>query len=181
MSKKPGKMIQAIAGTRYLVIIPIIGLALTAAALFIVSGLRMILFFVERLSAILQPGHFEEVESMVTIELIEFVHQFLIGTVLFITAIGLYQLFIHELPLPSWITVESTEELETNLISVTVVVLAINFLGIVFAGPGVNILNHGAGIALPIAALALFIGVRSRTRPDLPGQASVDGQEDPNV
>jgi uncharacterized membrane protein YqhA len=97
------------------------------------------------------------------VQVVEFVHQFLIGTVLYITALGLYQLFIQELQFPTWLKIDSTEELETNLIGVTVVVLAVNFLSIVFSGAEINLLNYGAGIALPIAALALFIGLRARS------------------
>jgi uncharacterized membrane protein YqhA len=91
----------------------------------------------------------------------------LIGTVLYITSIGFYQLFIAEIEFPGWLKIESTEELETSLIGVTVVVLAVNFLGVVFAGENVDMLAQGAGIALPIAALGLFIGLRAwATRQD---------------
>jgi uncharacterized membrane protein YqhA len=55
---------------------------------------------------------------------------------------------------------ESAEDLETNLVGVVIVVLAIEFLGQVFSGHEVDLLQYGAGIALPIAALALFLGVR---------------------
>ena len=67
-------------------------------------------------------------------EVVEYVHTFLIGTVLYITAVGFYQLFIQEISFPSWLKIESTEELETNLIGVTVVVLAVNFMGAIFRG-----------------------------------------------
>lgn len=97
-------------------------------------------------------------------ELLEYVHQFLIGTVLYITAMGLYQLFIQEVPLPLWMKTESSEDLETNLVGVTVVVLAIEFLGAVFSGRQDNLLEYGAGIALPIAALGVFIGMKQLTK-----------------
>ncbi|MDW7732337.1 MAG: hypothetical protein SCH66_07905 [Methanolobus sp.] len=42
-----------------------------------------------------------------------------------------------------------------------VVVLAVNFLGVVF-NRTVNLLEYGAAIALPIAALALYINVRGK-------------------
>ena len=48
-----------------------------------------------------------------------------------------------------------------NLIGVTVVVLAIGFLSIVFSGEPADMLEYGAGIALAIAALALFVGLRA--------------------
>jgi hypothetical protein len=44
---------------------------------------------------------------------------------------------------------------------VTVVVLAVNFMGAVFVGGTENLLQYGAGIALPVAALGLFVGLRA--------------------
>jgi uncharacterized membrane protein YqhA len=98
------------------------------------------------------------------VEVVEHVHLFLIGTVLYITAIGFYQLFINEIEFPGWLKIENTEDLETSLIGVTVVVLAVNFLSIVFGGTNVDLLAQGAGIALPIAALGIFIGLRAWAR-----------------
>ncbi len=97
----------------------------------------------------------------------------MIGTVLYITAVGLYQLFIEEVEFHGWLKIDSTEELEMNLIGVTVVVLAVSFQGIVFSRDPADLLEYGVGIALPIAALALFVGLRtwstslehSRSRP----------------
>jgi uncharacterized membrane protein YqhA len=71
---------------------------------------------------------------------VEFVHIFLVGTVLYITAIGLYQIFVHEIKFPNWLKIDSTEELETNLIGVIAVVLAVNFMGAVFVGGKENLL-----------------------------------------
>ena len=47
------------------------------------------------------------------------------------------------------------------LIGVTVVVLAVNFMGAVFLGQTEHLLQYGAGIALVIAALGLFVGLRA--------------------
>ena len=99
--------------------------------------------------------------GLVIFEVVEFVHLFLVGTVLYITAIGLYQLFVQEIRFPNWLKIDGAEELETNLIGVTVVVLAVNFMGAVFVGGRENILEFGAGIALPIAALGVFLGLRA--------------------
>ena len=41
------------------------------------------------------------------------------------------------------------------------VVLAVNFLGVVFTGENVDLVAQGAGIALPIGALALFVAARA--------------------
>jgi uncharacterized membrane protein YqhA len=145
-----------VATTRYLVIIPVIGLIIAAALLFVVGGLRLL----EGLYvAIVNPSSIPTDVSIIGI--VEFVHLFLIGTVLWITAIGLYQLFIHQIPLPKWLQINDIEELETDLIGMVVVVLAVNFLAVVFNRTE-KILEYGAAIALPIAALALYIGIRGK-------------------
>ncbi len=149
--------------TRYLIIVPILGLGLAAAAFFVFGGFNLIKLLVESLGVALglleADAHAEEIPFIV--EVVEHVHIFLIGTVLYITSIGFYQLFIGEIEFPGWLKIESTEELETSLIGVTVVVLAVNFLGVVFAGGSSDLLAQGAGIALPIAALGLFVGLRA--------------------
>jgi uncharacterized membrane protein YqhA len=155
-------IVKLIGATRYLAIVPIVGLAIAAAVLFAFGGLGLISFILRSVTHI-QEGHATEILPI--FELLEFVHQFLIGTVLYITAMGLYQLFIQDVPLPLWMKTESSEDLETNLVGVTVVVLAIEFLGAVFSGSQPDILQYGAGIALPIAELGLFLGLKHRSKP----------------
>jgi uncharacterized membrane protein YqhA len=148
--------------TRYLIIIPIIGLGLAAAAFFLFGGINLIQLLIEVIGeslGLIEAHHDEELPIM--IEIVEFVHTFLIGTVLYITSIGFYQLFIGEIEFPGWLKIHNTDELETSLIGVTVVVLAVNFLGVVFTGENVDLVAQGAGIALPIGALALFIAARA--------------------
>jgi uncharacterized membrane protein YqhA len=148
--------------TRYLIIIPIIGLGLAAAAFFFFGGIQLIVLLAEAIGEILgliEVHHEEEIPFM--IEVVEYVHTFLIGTVLYITSIGFYQLFISEIQFPGWLKIHNTDELETSLIGVTVVVLAVNFLGVVFTGENVDLVAQGAGIALPIGALAAFIAARA--------------------
>ena len=149
--------------TRYLIIVPIIGLGLAAAVFFVFGGFGLIRLLIEALlewAGVIEPDlHAEELP--IVIEVVEFVHTFLIGTVLYITSIGFYQLFIREIEFPGWLKIRSTEELETSLIGVTVVVLAVNFLAVVFTGENVDLIAQGAGIALPIAALGMFLGLRA--------------------
>jgi len=139
------------------------GLALAASFLFVLGGISLIRLLIESLISVLDFSHSElEVDTSVIIfHLVEYVHTFLVGTVLYITAVGLYQLFIRPIDLPEWLEIHNTEELETSLISVTVVVLAVNFMGLALTGQVGNVLDFGAGVALPIAALALFVGLRA--------------------
>jgi uncharacterized membrane protein YqhA len=149
--------------TRYFILVPILGLAVAAAFFFIFGGIGLIRLLVELLLAAFGLAHeaAETTEGAVFFEVVEYVHTFLVGTVLYITAVGLFQLFIKEIDFPGWLKVTSTEELETNLIGVTVVVMAVNFMGEIFAGGTGNLLEYGIGIALPIAALGIFIGLRA--------------------
>jgi uncharacterized membrane protein YqhA len=155
-------LVKFISATRYLAIIPILGLAVAAAVMFFFGGFGLIRFVIHSIGEA-SAGH--GIEVLPIFELLEFVHQFLIGTVLYITALGLYQLFIQDVPLPMWMKTESSEDLENNLVGVTVVVLAIEFLGVVFSGSQENLLEYGAGIALPIAALGVFMGLKHRSKP----------------
>lgn len=175
--------------TRYLVIIPIIGLALSAAVLFVAGGIGLVTFLVQNIGTYVSGS---TADVLPVFGLLEHVDQFLIGTVLYITALGLYQLFIHELPMRDWLKVDSGEDLEVNIVGVIVVVLAIEFLGAVFTGrQGSNLSSFGIGIAVTIAALALFIAVRrwtegldkSMSKPEAGNQISptlpmLDGRSD---
>ncbi len=157
-------MSRILSGTRYLIVIPVIGLAIAASVFFVFGGIGLIRLLIEltitAITSLTQETHSTD-RGLVIFEVVEFVHLFLVGTVLYITAIGLYQLFVHEIKFPNWLKIDSTEELETNLIGVTVVVLAVNFMGAVFVGEKEDLLKFGAGIALPIAALGVFLGLRA--------------------
>jgi len=155
-------MTRFLIGTRYLILLPILGLALAAAAFFIFGGIGLVRLLFELIfntSGTAQQA-VDSSQGVIIFEVVEYVHTFLVGTVLYITAVGLYQLFIDEIDFVGWLKIESTEELETNLIGVTVVVLAVNFMGAVLTRTD-NLLQYGAGVALPIAALGLFVGLRA--------------------
>jgi uncharacterized membrane protein YqhA len=148
--------------SRYLILVPIVGLGLAAAIFFIVGGISLIgLALNVGLTYFgLSRGDVPHDPGTLIFEVVEHVHLFLVGTVLYITAIGLYQLFIRNIDFHGWLRIDSTEDLESNLVGVAVVVLAVDFMGAVFAG-NQNILEYGAGIALPIAALGVFLGLRA--------------------
>lgn len=172
-------MSRILTGTRFLIIVPIIGLAVAASVFFIFGGYGLIRLLIEIVLTILgylEPIAEETGTGLIIYEVVEYVHTFLVGTVLYITAVGLFQLFIHEIEFPAWLKIDSTEELETNLIGVTVVVLAVNFMGAVFLGDRENLLQLGAGIALPIAALGLFVGLRAWST-KLNKESSPDGEK----
>ncbi|MDY9925337.1 YqhA family protein [Methanosarcina sp.] len=152
------KVVKFIAGMRFFVLIPVIGLTIAACTLFIKGGIDIVHFIGELITGMAETS--PEGKNVI-VEIVETVHLFLVGTVLFLTSFGLYQLFIQPLPLPGWLKVNDIEELELNLVGLTIVVLGVNFLSVIFEPEEVNLAIYGIGYALPIAALAYFMGVRS--------------------
>lgn len=164
--------------TRYVIALPIIGLALAAAFFFIIGAVGLLQLMAGSLLGALGLADATAAKdtSTLVIKVIEYVHEFLIGTVLYITAVGFYQLFIGKIELAGWMKVRNADELETNLIGVTVVVLAVNFMGTILGGQIDQMLQYGAAIALPIAALGLFIGLRAWAEKQHAGH-SADAEE----
>jgi uncharacterized membrane protein YqhA len=97
---------------------------------------------------------------------IEIFDLFLLGMVLLIMGLSLYELFIDtNLKLPARLEITSFEGLKSNLVTVVVVVLGVTFLGQVVAWDGErDLLRFGISIALVIAALNLFLFIPKRGR-----------------
>jgi uncharacterized membrane protein YqhA len=62
--------------------------------------------------------------------LIEVFDLFLLGTVMLIMALSLYELFFDsDLKLPARLEIHTSEDLKSNLVTVVIVVMAVTFLG----------------------------------------------------
>jgi uncharacterized membrane protein YqhA len=103
----------------------------------------------------LSGGHIDQL----AVELIEITDIILLGTVLYIVSLGLYQLFIdRSLPLPHWLQVNDLTDLKRDLIGVVVVLLGVSFLGEVVNWEGSsNVFPLGAAVAVVIAALGFIL------------------------
>lgn len=145
--------------SRYLVLIAVIGLLLAALAVFVFGGITAITTIISTFG---RAEFNVEGARLLSVELIELIDLFLLGTVLLITSIGLYELFLDPglgAVIPEWLSVTNLEQLKFNLLAVILVMLAILFLGAV-AGEwleGTTILEYGASIALVVAALSLAV------------------------
>lgn len=93
---------------RYAIIIPILGLLFAALSFFVFGGVDMILALIRVAAEYLGLAPVDADSIPLAIQKVEYVHQFLIGTVLIITALGFYQLFIAGLDLPQWLRVHNT-------------------------------------------------------------------------
>ncbi len=98
---------------------------------------------------------------------VEITDLFLLGTVLNIVALGLFQLFIDpslSQRLPVWLRVKSLDQLKSKLVGVIAVLLGVSFMAEVVEWDGSNnVLYLGLSIATVIVALGLLSSVLDRS------------------
>jgi uncharacterized membrane protein YqhA len=89
---------------------------------------------------------------------------FLIGATLLLSGIGFYELFIgdirsdHDKPMPAWLQMHDLNDLKARVIGMLVMVVSVNFVETVVDAPsGRSALELGAGIAVVIVALTVFL------------------------
>ena len=142
--------------SRYLVIAAVVGSLAASLALFVYGLAETGLVIAQ---AIAKAEVSSKGAKALALEFIEIVDLFLLGTVLLMISLGLYELFINsDLVLPEWLQIRTFDDLKLKLVGVVIVVLAVLFLGQVVAWDGErDLLRFGAGIALVIAALTYFL------------------------
>ncbi|HEV2654665.1 MAG TPA: YqhA family protein [Ktedonobacteraceae bacterium] len=147
---------RILASSRYLVVIAVIGSFLTAVTALIYGGLATLNLIMSTFSHL---SFTEEGIKHFSIADIEIIDLFLLGTVLYITALGLYELFIDEkLVTPRWLEIHNLDDLKEKLIGVIVVLLAVTFLAAVVSWDGsTSILSLGVAVGLVLLALALLL------------------------
>lgn len=82
----------------------------------------------------------QDTQGGIIVHLVEIVHFCLVGTVLFLISLGLYELFINHFLYLHMAKTHNIEELELNLVGLTVVVLAVNFLNVIFEQQEFNLI-----------------------------------------
>jgi len=142
---------------RYALYIPVLG-SLVAALAAMVFGLYEVGLTIVAMAQNMFLA--EKTIKLLLINLIEGVDVFLLGTAFYLIALGLYELFIDpKLATPDWLHIETLDDLKDKLLSVVVVVLAVQFLAQVLSWDGTrDLLAYGAATAAVILALALFLG-----------------------
>ena len=116
-------------------------------------------------STILAAQEYEGIGKKLTFGFVEAIDTFLLATVCYITALGLYELFIDDqVELPSWLNIRNLDDLKNKLTSVIIVLMAVIFLGHVVSWDGErDLLRIGAPIAIVIAALTWFLSQNSKS------------------
>jgi len=150
--------------SKYVVYIAVIGLLLAALAVFAFGGIMAVTAII---GAFQHLAFNAEGARVISVEFIELMDLFLLGTVLLITSIGLYELFIDPAigeVIPEWLSVSNLEQLKFNLLAVVIVMLAIFFLGAVAEQipEGTEILPYGVAISAVLAGIAVAVWVFAR-------------------
>ncbi len=153
---------RVLASSRFFVALAVVG-SFIASVVLIVSGLIAVVHV--SWNALRHPYTDVADAKHLAVDFMQLIDVFLLGTALYIIALGLYELFVDpELPMPSWLRIHDFDHLEEKLISVIIVLLAVTFLGsAVTWTSGGDILKFGAAIGIVITSLAfaLFIGRRT--------------------
>ncbi|BEH09369.1 MULTISPECIES: YqhA family protein [Geobacter] len=152
---------RLIESTRYIILIAVIGSFAAAVTLITYGGILAFRTIIETLAS----GYVSSkgMKSLV-LSFIEVVDTFLLGTVLYIISLALYELFIDDtVPVPQWLTIHNLDDLKYKLVGVVVVVIGVLFLGQVMTWDGQrDLLGYGVAASLVIAALTYFLSLKKK-------------------
>ncbi len=153
-------MQRLISASRFLIVVPALGSFIAATAVMLYGAVEIVLLIGENVS----HGVSSKGAKTLALGFIEVVDLFLLGTVLYIIALGLYELFVDDkLPLPGWLSIHNLDDLKNKLTGVVILVMGVLFLGQVVSWDGErDLLPYGAAIALVIAALTYFLSQRGK-------------------
>ena len=150
---------------RYIIIVAVLATLIAATALILFGTVETYVVIRD----VFSKGEFtSKVAKALLLSFIEITDIFLLATVLYIVALGLYELFIdHQVPVPNWLEIRTLDDLKDKLIGVVIVVIGVGFLGQFTTWNGeTNLLVSGGGAALVIAALTFFLGQKSKKDKD---------------
>lgn len=151
-----GHPVRRLLGTsRYLILLAAIGSFIASATLMIYGALRSVGIILELLEHIGDHLLIEEAYGKNLIaETIALIDMFLLGTVLFIVAAGLYQLFVDvRVPLPGWLRITSLDDLKSLVTGVIIGALLVAFLGSAVARTN----EQGTNIVAIVVAVAIVV------------------------
>ncbi len=171
---------RLLGGSRYIILLAVLGTFVSAGVLTLYGVVAVVAVTVRSFTEIDGRDLNQRAVEHFALELISLIDIFLLGTVLYIIALGLYELFIDpNLPLPQWLLIEDLDDLKEKLGGVVIVLIAVTFLGNFVESDGeIGILWLGLGGAAIIVAIAVAFAVRPRhghIHPDVTVGASAAG------
>lgn len=153
-------VIRFISGSStWLFLLAVLGTALIAIFLFVLGFIVTILTIY---AAVVAPHYdLHTLKSFMAV-FIEVIDVFLVATVFYIIALGLYELFIAKAPLPGWLKICDLDDLKEKLLGLVIIALAVVILGETLTWDGTSdILALGIATAAGIAAISGYIWVRN--------------------
>lgn len=154
-------MSRFFSSSRYLVLIAVACTFIASVTLLFYAGAAII----QQVISVIMNGTVSTKDGkLIALDFIQNADIFLISTVLYIMAVGLYELFIdNTIELPGWLVIKNLDDLKEKLIGVVVVGLAVDFLGHAVTWHGeTSILFLGGAIALVIAGLTVFTVLKKK-------------------
>ncbi len=146
-------MKRVLEASKYLVLIAVFFSLAASVAAFVWGGVKTGGVIISLVTSAGKAPH-------ASIDLIALMDTFLIATALIIFSVGLYELFIEDLSLPSWLVVHNLHDLKQKLSSVIILVLAVTFLEhLVEWKDPLGTLYLGLAVAVVSAALIAFISL----------------------
>ena len=150
-----GWLLRLLGGSRHVVAAAVLGIVVSAITLMAYTALVVAKTVVTTVTSkeLSQTG-----AKRLSVVVLELADVFLLGAVLVIVALGLYELFIDpRLPVPPWLRVSDLDDLKEKLIGVILVLLAVSFLARVVEWDGTtDILPLGLAVAAVVVAFALY-------------------------
>lgn len=141
--------------SRLVILIAVLGTFITATILLIYGGVDTY----QLVRQYLAGGDTALPSKKLIIAAIELTDIFLLATVLYVIAVGLYELFIDDrIPVPRWLRINDIDDLKHKLVGVVIAVLGVTFLGQVLSWDGTRDLQtFGIAIGAVVAALTYFL------------------------
>ncbi len=160
----PSLFDQAIGRSRYIVLVAVIAVLIVAISLFLMGAIQAFVGVYQAWAEVVR-GQFNTTDM--TVEFLELVSVMLKAVVFYIIGVGLYSLFIAPLNLTVSLGVETLNDLETKVVSVVIVILAVTYLEhfIQWQEP-LETLMFGASLALVVGSLVLFQQYNHRAKED---------------
>ena len=152
---------RILASSRYFIVVAVLGSFIASAAALIYGGLATLQVVTQAFGS----GDFSEKGAkLLSVGLVTMIDLFLLGTVLYIIAVGLYELFVDPgLPMPAWLRITTLDDLKERLLGVVVVLLAVTFLGNAVTWDGSqDILAIGLAVGLVLGVISLSIALQAR-------------------
>jgi uncharacterized membrane protein YqhA len=147
---------EVLASGRYFILLAIVGSFITSCAVLVYAFFAGV---IDAFGDALQHEFGADGAKHVSVEVVSLVDLFLLGTVLYVVAVGLYQLFINpNLTTPGWLKIHDLDDLKERLLATIVVLLSVSFLGYVVTWDGsLNLLGAGVGIGVVLVAISLLL------------------------